>query len=236
MNFDGKAFVKNISVNSYISEHGHAFVRDSEKQSINNFCLTTNKSIALIPAHLTNSKDLKNTNKLYINGLIPHTVQTYVDRYTSFNPLKFIIIRSATIHDNIQDFSYEPKKVYISKVQPTNIKYNPKSAIVRDSEKKENEAVFTGVSVNVNSKIEVVIPEISTNYLDMSIVVQKNCFIEIKLSENVTNVINLPEALTYLPGYIKGTFTQSGEYNITIKYPNGEQRLNIVVPYYQRLL
>lgn len=236
MNFDGKAFVKNTATSSYTSEHGYAFVRDFEEQSINNLCLTKNRSAALIPAHLTNSKDLKNANRLHTSGLIPHTVQVYINKSVSFDSLKFVITRDATVHDNIQDFFYRPEKIYVSRIQPTNIKYNPKSIIVNDLEQKENEAVFAGVSVNVNSKVEVVIPERTTDYLDISIVVQKNCFIEIKLSESVTDVINLPDALIYSPGYIKGTFTQSGEYNIKLKYSDGEQIINIVVPYYQRLL
>ena len=237
MNFDGKAFVTNTTTRMYASEHGYAFVRESKDISVNNLCLTKGRDISLVLSHLTNTKDLKATNKLYLSGLIPYTVQIYNDdRFVSFKPLRFLIIRDAHVHDDIQDFSYKAKKVYVSKLQPTNIKYNPKSAIVYDLEQKENETIFAGVSVNVNSKIEVVIPEKITDYSDMSLVVQKNCFIEIKLSESVTEVINLPDALTYLPGYIKGTFTQSGEYNIKIKYPDGEQMLNIVVPYYQRLL
>ena len=96
--------------------------------------------------------------------------------------------------------------------------------------------IFGGVTVNVNSKTEVIIPEKGTEYSNMSIVIQKNSFIEIKVPDGVVNVVNLPQSLVYLEGYIKGTFTQSGDYNIKLKYPDGEQIINIIVPYYQRLL
>lgn len=236
MNFDGKAFVKNTTTSFYISEHDYAFVRDAKEQSINNLCITKNKGTALVPLRATNNNELEITNKLYLRAFVPHTVQVYNEiRYTTINPLKYSIIRDATINNN-QSFSYFAKKVYVSRIQPTNIKYNPKSTIVYDSEQKQNEVLFAGISVNVNSKVEVVIPEKTTDYSDISLVVQKNCFIEIKISDSVTDVINLPDALIYLPGYIKGTFTQSGEYNIKVKYPDGEQIINIIVPYYQRLL
>ena len=237
MNFDGKAFVKNTSENFFISVNDSAFVRDTKEEWIN---FNSNKTIFnfsfILPVYLTNEKEINIYNKLYTCGLIPYTVQVYNNnKKQELNSIKFIITRDSQIH-NTQFFNYKSKKIYVSSIQPTNIKYNPKSAIVYDSETKETETVFAGVSVNVNSKIQVIVPEKVSNYTDMSLVVQKNCFIEIKTPNNVSEVINLPEDLTYSPGYIKGTFTKSGEYNIKIKYPDGEQILNIMVPYYQRLL
>lgn len=238
MNYDGKAFVTNKTVRLFTSEHGYAFVRNSQSNSINNLCLTKGRDIVLvIPERLSNSEILNVTDKIYSSGLVPYTIQVYDNsKEKSLAPLSFINIRDASIHKIQDDFSYKPEKKYVSRLQPTNIKYNPKSAIVYNSEQKESVVSFAGVSVNVNSKVEVVIPEKVTDYSDLSIVVQKNCFIEIKVPESATNVTNLPDALMYLPGYIKGTFTQSGEYNIKVKYPDGEQIINIVVPYYQRLL
>lgn len=202
MNFDGEAFVRNISSNFFASDNDHAFVRDIEEQSINNLCSTKGYSNALV---------------IHKDDAIPYTVQVYGEEY------------------NIQELVNSRVKVYISSIQPTNVKYNPKTIIVYDSESKESALTFSGTSVNVISKAEVVIPETS-NYSDMSLVIQKNSFVEIKVPENVSAIINLPEELTHITGYIKGTFTKSGEYNIKIKYPDGEQILNIVVPYYQRLL
>ena len=237
MNFDGKAFVKNTMAKTFISVNDRAFVIGPV--NVNDFSpviKSRDKALSL-PIHMANSKTLNITNKTYSIGLVPYTVQVCNKEIRqSFRPQKFIISRDATTHNKVNDVSYELKKVYVSRLQPTNIKYNPKSTIVYDSEVKETQTVFTGTSVNIISKIQVVIPENSSGYTDMSLVVQKNSFIEIKLLDNVTDVMNLPDALEFLPGYIKGTFTQSGEYNIKIKYPDGEQVLNIVVPYYQRLL
>lgn len=236
MNFDGKAFVKNISIKNFVSFNDNAFVRDT-KDEIFNF--NSNKTLYdfsfVFPVYLTNEKELNIYNKLYTKGLVPYTVQIYDNiNLQELTPINFIITRDSQIHET-QILNYNVKKIYVSSIQPTNIKYNPKSAIVYGSENQETKAIFSGVSVNVNSKIEVVIP-VNSSYTDMSIVVQKNSFIEIKIPDNVSEVINLPEDLSYSLGYIKGTFTKSGEYNIKIKYPDGEQILNIVVPYYQRIL
>ena len=237
MNFDGKAFVKNITTKSFASKHGYAQVMDSTSLDIDHICLTTNRDAAIIiPVHATNSHD-NLTNKLqYSSGPVPHSV--YIAQHDLLQDLvpQTVIVNNRVAQDIQDSFLYKPQIVYISRLQPTNIKYNPKSAIVINSDTKESIINFAGVSVDIRSKIEVVNPDKLTDYPNMSLVVQKNCFIEIKMSENVKDVINLPEALMYLPGYIKGTFTKSGEYNIKIKYPDGEQLLNIVVPYYQRLL
>lgn len=238
MNFDGKAYVKNTLTRNFVSVNDRAFVRKAEEESPVNFNSneTTFDFSLVIPVYMTNENKINIYNKLYTNGLVPYTVQVYNNIHIQeLNPINFTIIRDSQIH-NTQFFNYKSKKIYVSSIQPTNIKYNPKSAIVYDSETKETETVFAGVSVNVNSKIQVIVPEKVSNYTDMSLVVQKNSFIEIKTPDSVLEVINLPDGLTYLPGYIKGTFTKSGEYNIKIKYPDGEQILNIVVPYYQRLL
>ena len=233
MNFDGKAFVKNTTARIFVSSNDRAFVRNSKS---NNFCflLRDISNSLVIPQYNTNENVLKPIDKLYINSFIPYTVQVYKEKEQKLESSK-IIIRDARIHE-AQDFYYLPKKVHLSSLQPTNIKYNPKTAIVYDSEEKESILAFAGVTVNVNSKIEVIIPDKTSNYTDMSLIVQKNSFIEIKMLDNVSDVTNLPEDLIYLPGYIKGTFTKSGEYNIKIKYPDGEQILNIIVPYYQRML
>ena len=238
MNFDGKAFVKNTTTRTFISAHGYSNVRDIRSNDINNFSLTLDNDTAYVqPIHLTNMEILKPIDIIYTSGLIPYTVQVIGKQSSqSLCPQTFILTRDSKIH-NIQDnFEYYAKQIYVSRLQPTNIKYNPKTAIVYDSEEKESILAFAGVTVNVNSKIEVIIPDKTSNYTDMSLIVQKNSFIEIKMLDNVSDVTNLPEDLIYLPGYIKGTFTKSGEYNIKIKYPDGEQILNIIVPYYQRML
>ena len=238
MNFDGKAFVKNTTTRTFISTHGYSNVRDIRSNDINNFSLTLDSDTAYVqPMHLTNMEILKPIDIIYTSGLIPYTVQVISEQNSQLLcPQTFILTKDNKIHDIKDDFEYYVKQIYISRLQPTNIKYNPKSAIVTNSVLEESITTFSAITVNVNSKLEVVIPEKGTNYSDISIVVQKNSFIELKISDSVTDVVNLPDDLMYLPGYIKGTFTKSGEYNIKIKYPDGEQILNIIVPYYQRLL
>jgi hypothetical protein len=234
MNFDGKAYVKNISTKSFSSEHGYAFVREPVNTSQIHPCKGKDEAF-VYPTYMTNFNVLKEKIFYYSNGLIPHTVQVYNEKENKLDTQNFIVTRDANIH-NEQNFDYKTKRTYVSRIQPTNIKYNPKSVIVIDLEHKESSLAFASTTVNVNSKVQVVIPEKSTDYSDMSLVIQKNSFIEIKVPDGVMNIINLPEQLTYLPGYIKGTFTKSGEYNIKIKYPDGEQILNIIVPYYKRIL
>ena len=238
MNFDGKAFVKNTTIRTFISAHGYSNVRDIRSNDINNFCFTLDSDIAYVqPMHLTNMEILKPIDMICTSGLIPYTVQVIDEQnIQSLHPQTFILTKDNKIHDIQDNLEYCAKQIYVSRLQPTNIKYNPKSAIVINSVLEESVTSFSSVTVNVNSKVEVVIPEKGTNYSDISIVVQKNSFIELKVSDSVTDVVNLPDDLMYLPGYIKGTFTKSGEYNIKIKYPDGEQILNIIVPYYQRML
>lgn len=237
MNFDGKAFVKNTTNRTFMSKHGAAYVINYELD-LNTLTLATGSGDAYVsPLSLTNEQIIvAPTIKTVGRGLVPYSVYVYESEPEYDFPLyHFTGIRDDVKNDK-QDFVYDNSSTYIARVQPTNIKYNPKSAIVNDCVAQESAMAFHGVSVNVHSKVEVIVPEKGTDYSDISIVVQKNSFIEFKLSDAVTNVTNLPEALIYLPGYIKGTFTQSGEYNIKIKYPDGEQILNIIVPYYERLL
>ena len=240
MNFDGKAFVKNTTVKTFASILGYAQVRDSAVLDIDNLCLTTGYDTAFIlPVHTSNPHDNLKSKIQYSSGLIPYTAQVRwlnEEIKQEIEPQTFMVVNDNTVHDVQNSFLYKPQHAYVAKLQPTNIKYNPKSAIVIDSEQKESVMSFAGTSVDVRSKVEVVIPDKPTDYSDMSLVIQKNCFIEIKMPESVKDVVNIPDSLIYLPGYIKGTFTKSGEYNIKIKYPDGEQILNIIVPYYQRML
>lgn len=237
MNYDGKAFVVNISTRLFASVNGQATIIE-EYSNPKQLCSIIENNNILNVSHLTNSKNMKVTSPLYSCGLVPYSISVLgAEKQQSFKPTRYTNVRSAYVHDKQEDFYYDiTKRVIVSRTQPTNIKYNPKSAIVYDSASRESDFQFSGVSANVYSKTEVVIHEQSSNNSDMSLVVQKNSFIEIKIPEDVIDVVNLPDTLMFLPGCIKGTFTKSGEYNIKIKYPNGEQILNIIVPYYQRLL
>ena len=235
MNFDGKAYVKNITTRMFVSQHGQASVL---KKHINKTLIGNRNSynVAVRKKVPTNTKTFNYIKFINRDCRIPYTVQVYNDNNIRCNlkSKKFIIVRS--IINAKPNFSYKTPKIYVSRLQPTNIKYNPGRAIVIDSEKKRLVTNLPSVTVNVNSKVEFIIPDKVSHYSDMSLVIQKNCFMEIKIPETVSEVINLPDDLMYLSGHIKGTFTKSGEYNIKIKYPDGEQILNIIVPYYQRLL
>ena len=238
MNFDGKAYIINSSIKTFVSNNGRASVRNITEQTVVDFNSSeTNFDISfIIPKRMTNENSLPVFNKTYLKGLVPYTVQVNNGtRIEKLNPINFIITRDTQKHEK-QEINYTPNKVYVSVLQPTNIKYNPKTAVVYGSTLKELESNFAGVSVNVNSKVEVIIPDKIASYTDMSIVVQKNSFISIKVPNNISEVLNVPEQLEYTSGYIKGVFTKSGEYNIRLKYQDGEQILNIVVPYYQRML
>ena len=235
MNYDGKAFVMNSSARLFASVNNQAIVIE-DINTLKHPYLDTQTKINM--SHTTNTNTMKATSLLYLHGLVPYSSSVSgIEKQQKFNEIRFTNIKDSRIHDKQEDFYYNiARRTFVSRIQPTNIKYNPKTVIVSDSEPKESEFLLNGVCVNVYSKTVLVVPKQSGNYSDMSLVTQKNSFIEIKIPENVTDIIDLPESLTYLPGYIKGTFTKSGEYNIKIKYRDGEQILNIIVPYYQRLL
>jgi hypothetical protein len=95
---------------------------------------------------------------------------------------------------------------------------------------------FSPVYMNIGDKMEFFVPTLSDNFQNMSVIVQKDTFIELKFDSTILNVIGLPEGLQFTLGVIKGTITKSGSYDITIQYEKGSQKLNIIVPYYQRLL
>lgn len=237
MNFDGKAIVKNTTNRTYISCDGYSYVRDARSNHISDFCLLTGYGEAFVnPIRINNKNNVKPMVFHNRTGLTPHSVQLYKKEYNHvLLPSKTFFIVKEKKYCEIQDnIKYDLNPTYVSRLQPTNIKYNPKSVIVNDCSQKENSLAFNGTTVNVNSKLEVIIPE--ADYSNISIVVQKNSFIEIKVPDGVINIIDLPESLMYLSGYIKGTFVNSGEFNIRLKYYDGEQIINIMVPYYQRLL
>jgi hypothetical protein len=70
----------------------------------------------------------------------------------------------------------------------------------------------------------------------MFLVVQKNHFIELRLSDTIIDVTGLPEGLEYSLNAIKGIVEKSGSYDIRIQYQENSQKLNIIVPYYERTL
>jgi len=115
---------------------------------------------------------------------------------------------------------------------PAAIKQNVFSTHVYDPKYWSDEIKFKSVSITVDSKVDVVIDQ---TVGDVSLVFQKNEFFEIELS-NVENASNLPNGVTYASNKIKGSITNSGEYNIVVVYNSGKtQVLNIIIPFYRRI-
>lgn len=120
---------------------------------------------------------------------------------------------------------------------PTNLLINNKAvAYIIDATKAEEMVEFPSISANIVDKTEIVVPPPTKGYQDMFLVVQKNNFIELKLSDTILDVTGLPEGLEYSLNAIKGIITKSGSYDIRIQYQESAQKLNIIVPYYERTL
>ena len=231
---NNKSIVRDTSSRTFFSEHGHAFVveNDNSNPQLNNVKYRDISVVAL--KEVSGDKEFKFVrSKSY--GLIPHTINVYDSEEEEFQSFPSVrqVINNRIINDS--DISNAYEKVYISRLQPTNIKYTPVSAVVYGESLGETKIQIGGVTININSKAEIVIPEFSS-YGNMTLTVQKDCFIEFKLPDNVIDVIKLPTSLIYSPGYIKGTFTKSGRYTMIIEYSDGEQIIDIIVPYYERLL
>ena len=231
-----KSIVRNTFSRSFFSNNGFASVVEPKDLSTH-FCPAMGRNVSIVPiTEITGDSEFNNITNSSCYALVPHTVPVYDNKkhivILELPSKRFALTTDHTINDsNIRN----NRKVYVSRLQPTNINYNSVSAVVYGDYIERGEVQLSGASVNINSKFEVVIPQFST-YGNMSLTVQKNCFIELQLSDNVIDVVKLPSELVYDSGYIKGTFTKSGLYTIIIDYPDGQQILNIEVPYYQRLL
>ena len=238
MNYDGKAIVIDIDrpYDAFFSDNGSAVV-----MPVTLFKLYTNLNDSNVVGEDVKSynNDYKQNGRSHvINGLIPHTVQVY-NTNTLFKENHLLNIAKIFVYDArrlIRDI-YIFEKVKVSDMLiPTNFLAEEVTAYVTDKRKNEFNKDFASVSVNVTDKTEISVPSISDGYQDISIVVQKNCFIELTFSDTIINVTGLPEGLEYTLNVIKGTITKAGVYNITIQYQDDSQKLSIMVPYYQRLL
>jgi hypothetical protein len=113
---------------------------------------------------------------------------------------------------------------------------NDITAYIIDGTKSDTSKNFASVSATIIDKTEIVVPPPSKGYQDMFLVVQKNHFIELRLSDTIIDVTGLPEGLEYSLNAIKGIVEKSGSYDIRIQYQENSQKLNIIVPYYERTL
>ena len=229
---NNKSIVRDTTSRTFFSKHGHAFVveEDNRNLQLNNRKYRDVSKVTI--KEVSGDKDFKFVDaKSY--GLVPHTINVYNTDWEVKNfPSVTQLIKDRRInHSDIKTY----EKVYMTRLQSTNLKYNETTAIVYGESLGETKIQMTGAMVNITSKAEIVIPEFSS-YGNMTLTVQKDCFVEFKLPDNVIDVIKLPSYLTYSPGYIKGTFISSGRYTMIIEYSDGEQIIDIVVPYYERLL
>ena len=230
-----KSIVREYSSRTFFSFNERSFVIEDDHTSLESH-LNLVRSSGESFVHINETSGDKDFNfvKPQVNGLIPYSVPVYDDGRNfkvPFSNIRFNNIKSLEQNLGIKPFC----KVLVGRIVPTNIKYNHVETIVYDTSPKELKVQLNSSSVEVRSKAEIIIPEYS-NYGNMLLTVQKNCFIEIKLDDDVIDVLRLPNELEYSSGFIKGTFTKSGNYSIIVEYPDGRQLIDIVVPYYQRLL
>ena len=231
---NNKSVVRNMFGESYYSSNDYAYVHEENVDLLTHFNLTKNINNSIVRSNLVvGNYDLDVTRITSSYGLTPHTVEVISDYiYQKEFPGTRLTVKDTT---NLDNNIIGSKKVYVYKSEPTNLNYSKPSVVVYQDVEFQNDIQLTGTTVNINSKAEIVLPE-SSSYEDISLTIQKNCFIEIKLPENTIEVMKLPGFLTYGSGYIKGTYTKSGNYTIIVAHPDGEQVIDITVPYYERLL
>jgi hypothetical protein len=242
MNFDGIAFVVQNRENLVISEYGSCFVlkktflETSVKQSIK-----VSNSRMKIPytTGKINKKDsfvFSESSDTY--GIVPSTVKVFDGPIKNDNSIDFDstkIFVSSNTKKCFSDVELE-ERVISSLIVPTNI--IPKETYVFhvvDARVSEKQVPLKGITVQVTDKTSIVIPD-TTEVQGFSIVVQKNNFVEIVFTKIPTSVEGIPDGMEFTGTSIKGTIYKSGEYDVIVRYSNNQQNLNIVVPYYQRLL
>lgn len=122
------------------------------------------------------------------------------------------------------------------KVAPANSKQEAFRINVIKAKDKDNEQFknkLKSFSVNVLQKTDI---QINKSVGDISVIIQKNEFFELTMDEPFM-VSSLPNGMKHIGNIINGTIQNSGEYNIMITYGGGNtQNINIIVPFYRRLL
>lgn len=237
MNFDGKALVVNQHYDMFYSDNGSAVVMPAS--FITEFNQDIGNSNVVIESLMAN-KEESMSSSMANNKLVPYTVQVYnkdtlYEYNTTLKPSEKIHITDSTSLKFEKVYNFESVKI-TDLLLSTNVFIKEVTAYITDITKATTAKSFPTVYTNIVDKTEITIPSVSTGHQEMSLVVQKNNFIELKFSDTIVNVIGLPDGLEYTLGVIKGTITKSGTYDITVQYNDSSQKLNIIVPYYQRLL
>ena len=244
MNFDGFAIVneskipyiyKSINDNAFISSR-HIY---EKYKNLSNFVKIETVTVKRAHKHVFMQKMFPGATVYVKDVHNGYSINTCTP-YEYIKNLKYTVIHNGCVIKNKaqDDITYKG----VNTAYPYNIvssltQYNPVTTLViNHEEEKQKTKDFSSFSVNVTTKQEIIVPE-GTGYQNISVVIQKNCFVEFNFgSSNIIEIINIPDGLEYTLGFLKGIITKSGDYNVRIKYPDGEQILNIIVPYYQRLL
>lgn len=261
MNYDGKATVINTNFDIFYSVGDSATVIDvSSDYNPDDFFIldnysdwkiqSCNHSHVIVECIVNNNNNWQyNSTSDVIPGLIPYTVQVYkpeeLIQYSNHKNLVetsgynyYYNSKSLVKEKSFKNDYYKPVTVKVSDtILKTNVFVKETMAYIIDlTQTYRKDIEFTPTFINIYDKTEFFIPTLSDNFQAMSVVIQKDTFIELNFENTALNVIGLPDGLEFTLGVIKGTITKSGSYDITIQYEKGSQKLNIIVPYYQRLL
>ena len=139
---------------------------------------------------------------------------------------------------NCESYVEKPKTTYVQYIVPCNI--FPAQAtvwsILDKTETVKKDISFDSVSAKVTDKSEIKIPD-ANGTQGFSIVLQKNNFTEIQFANLPVSIAGIPDGMTWSGISIKGTVEKSGTYTLIVTYQDKtEQTIDIIVPYYQRLL
>lgn len=235
MNYDGLAFVVDCSKRIF--------------KSTNGFC------DVVPPVGVPNPKTYQNETIIQYDKIIPmqHTytgecfvvkdkitpigimakVSSDIEQITKHSPVSIDVVNSG--NKFAKHFINYESIAKVSLIDRANIISTKFAVNIIDKKQEVSVIKFPYVSVDVNDKAQIVIPSTGESG-GFTIVLQKNNFTEIQFIKTPTVITGLPEGMEWNGYVIKGTVTKSGDYTVIVKYPEGQQVLNIIVPYYQRLL
>lgn len=264
MNYDGMAYVKNNKIQYYYSDNDVAVVIDDKyNEKFVNLGYTepfhdTYKIVGTGTKKVYAPNSIPYSKEKFLcfpaNNICSINFRTnIIDKTKVFNSQDTLLIKKlfyASIINNISLKSVTLSNInkicnglFISKNillkrQPDNFKkFVFHTRIVDKTFTINPQKSFNPIKTNIVDTRKIEIPNVAV-YQKLSIVTQKNCFIEFSFDKDshVANVIGIPEGFEYKNNKIRGVFTKSKEYNFRVIYENGEQEINIIVPAYQRLL
>lgn len=248
MNYDGKANVIDLSKYIYFKVDGSAYCyKHNDNNNItllnNSFDQNSSVTVKVRPSNIVKDKIKNNTAYCFDTNINP-SFKAYISNNnkheTYFGSFKTIIK-----YDKYRSYNKSFKKIktdiLLEKpiVKNVEIFTSKKCYIINSSSSIDHSKTFNSKRINIIDKSEIKLPDIdvSTGGLEkFSIVVQKNEFLQLSFKDNINNIVPKLEGFEILGNVLKGVFGKSGEYNITLYFKGYEQKLNIIVPQYQRLL